>query len=145
MTSPDWRARFAELAQGWPRLERYLAEDEAYEQLLKQWRRHNATFEDGKRIAASAIDGMIALSCLQIFPPRSLIRDVPRDGKLFVEQHDAHMWLRIQARAWRIEAIEDALLYLDSFGEKMTIDLGRARWEKYCDAAVNYILAARPS
>ena len=38
-----------------------------------------------------------------------------------------------QGRAWRVLGIEDKMLMLDSFGEQWQIDLGKAKWEKYCE------------
>jgi hypothetical protein len=80
---------------------------------------------------------MIALAKLRIFPPRNLIKDVPRDGKCYEpDLGDDHLWLQIAGRAWRIVAIEDKMLILDSFGEDKQIDLNRARWEANTNAAL---------
>ena len=38
-------------------------------------------------------------------------------------------------RAWRIVAVEDRTLLLDSFGEQTQVDLSRAKWGKYCEKA----------
>ena len=44
-------------------------------------------------------------------------------------------------RAWRIIAVEDRMLILESFGEPTQVDLSRAKWEKYCDKAAEVLSA----
>ena len=139
LKEPDWKDRFEFHCARWPWLSRYLAEDSAYEATLKDYRRFHAV--DDK--PGPTADGIVALTGLGIFPPRNLIKDVPRDGKCFEEQHDDHMWLIMSQRAWRIVAIEDRMLILDSFGEQTQVDLSRAKWEKYTEKAVE-VLNARP-
>ena len=128
---PDWRERFETHCARWPKLPRYLAEDGAFERTLIDWRRWHAV--DDK--PAAAIEGMIALAKLKIVPPRNLIRDIERTNACFAEQVDSHMWLTMSQRAWRIVAVEDRTLLLDSFGEQTQVDLSRAKWEKYCEKA----------
>jgi hypothetical protein len=45
------------------------------------------------------------------------------------------MWLQIAGRMWRIVAIEDRILILDSFGEPKQINLITARWAEYTKSA----------
>lgn len=136
LEEPNWPTRFEEHCGRWPKLPRYLQEDSAFEATLVDWRRWHAV--DGK--TAAAADGMVALAKLKIFPPRNLIKDVPRDGELFEEQHDAHCWMTMSQRAWRVLGIEDKMLLLDSFGERTQVDLSKAKWEKYLDKAVEALL-----
>jgi hypothetical protein len=141
LEEPNWRDRFEEHCLRWPKLPRYLAEDSAFEATLSDWRRHHFTWVEvdgkAKRRAAKAIDGMIALAKLRIFPPRNLIKDAPRDGKCYEpDLGDDHCWLTISGRAWRVVTIEDRMLILDSFGEDKQIDLNRAKWEANTNAAL---------
>lgn len=137
LEEPDWRETFERECLRWPRLPRYLQEDSAYESILKMWRRFHA--KDNKPAPAS--DGMMALAVLKLYPARNLIRDVPRDGKCFEEQHDAHCWMIMSQRAWRVVGIEDKTLLLNSFGEEEQVNLSRAKWEKYLDKAVEALMA----
>ena len=148
LEEPDWRERFEEHARRWPKLPRYLAEDSAFEATLKDWRIFHATTVEVKgkpmRRPAGAVEAMIALAGMRIFPPRNLIKDVPRDGKCYEPDiGDDHCWLQIAGRAWRIVAIEDRMLILDSFGEDKQIDLNKAKWDKYLEAALAALDAAR--
>ena len=136
---PDWRERFEVHYARWPKLPRYLQEDAAFERTLIDWRRWHAV--DDK--PAAAIEGMIALAKLKIMPPRNLIRDTERTSACFAEQVDSHMWLTMSQRAWRIVAVEDRTLLLDSFGEQTQVDLSRAKWEKYCEKACEVLEAMR--
>ena len=86
---------------------------------------------------------MIALAALKILPPRSIIKDIERTGACFAEQIDDQMWLTMSQRAWRIIAVEDKMLLLESFGEQTQVDLSRAKWEKYCEKAAEALSAAR--
>jgi hypothetical protein len=148
LEEPDWREVFEEECARWPKLPRYLAEDSGFESTLSRWRRfHWIPIEiDGKlkKRPAGAIEGMIALAKLQIMPPRSLARDVPRDNKLFEpDVGDAHCWIQISGRAWRILGVEDRMLLLDSFGESKQINLTSAKWENYLQAACAVLDALR--
>ena len=136
---PDWRERFEAHIARWPKLPRYLAENEAFEQTLKEWRRFHAVDDR----PAIAYEGMIALAKLKILPPRSLIKDIERTGACFQDQHDSQMWLTMSQRAWRIIAVESRVLFLESFGEQTQVDLSRAKWEKYCEKAAEALEAMR--
>jgi hypothetical protein len=141
LEEPNWRDRFESHCERWPRLPRYLQEDSAFEATLLDWRRfHWTPIEvEGKlkKRPAGATQAIVALAKLRIFPPRNLIKDVPRDGKCYEpDLGDDHLWLQIAGRAWRIVAIEDKMLILDSFGEDKQIDLNRARWKENTDAAL---------
>jgi hypothetical protein len=138
LEEPDWRERFEEHCARWPKLPRYLAEDSAFEETLKEWRRWHRD-EHGQ--AADAYTGMVALAVLKILPPRSLIKDIERTGECYQEQHDDHMWLIMSQRSWRIVALESRTLFLESFGEKTQVDLSRAKWEKYTEKAVEALMA----
>jgi len=153
---PDWRERFDEHLARAPRpkvvqihsspeIERAHAHDAAFEATLKDWRRFHATpTEDGKRMPASAPDGVIALARLGVMPSRR-----PHAPGLFEEQHDAHCQLIVSQSAWRIRAIEDKILYLERGWEpeieRFEIDLSRARWQAYCQKAVEFLRAAYPA
>ena len=139
LEEPDWKERFEAHIARWPKLPRYLAENEAFEQTLKEWRRFHAV--DNK--PAIAYEGMIALARLKILPPRSLIKDIERTGACFQDQHDSQMWLTMSQRAWRIVAIESRVLFLESFGEQTQVDLNRAKWEKYCEKAAEALEAMK--
>ena len=137
---PDWNERFETHCARWPKLPRYLAEDSAFEATLIDWRRFHRTADDKP---GTAYQGMVALAALRIFPPRNLIKDVERTGACFQDQHDSQMWLTMSQRAWRIIAVEDRMLLLDSFGEQTQVDLSRAKWEKYCEKAVEVLMTLR--
>ena len=136
---PDWKERFEAHCSRWPKLPRYLQEDGAFEATLVDWRRWHHTGDK----PATAYEGMIGLAALKILPPRSLIKDIERTGACFAEQVDDHMWLTMSQRAWRIIAVEDKMLLLESFGEQTQVDLSRAKWEKYCEKAAEALSAAR--
>ena len=140
LEEPDWRARFEEHCARWPKLPRYLQEDSAFEATMREWRRWHRD-EAGK--PADAFTAMITLAGLKIFPPRNLIQETPRDGMIFEEQHDAHMWLIMSQRSWRIVTVEDRTMILDSFGEQTQIDLSRAKWGKYTEKAVEALEAIK--
>jgi hypothetical protein len=142
LEEPDWHELFEQQCARWPRLPRYLQEDSAFEEVLRQWRRFHFTWGEvdgkAKRIFPDAPAGCIALAKLGIFPPRFLIKDVPRtDAGGY--QADDHMWLSINQEQWRITAIEDRMLHLEKGFEEprqtMQIDLNRARWDKYNESA----------
>ena len=129
---PNWIERHAANVRLFP----VELDHEGFERTLREWRLfHGSKMSDGRLTPATAVDGMIGLARLGIFPPHE-----PR--ALFKEQHDSHMWLTVNQRAWRIVAIEDRTLCLDSFGDKQQIDLTRAKWGKYVEAAAA-VLAAR--
>lgn len=134
LEEPDWRERFEAHALRWPRLPRYLAEDNAFEATMKDWRR----FHRVEKQTPSAVEAMIALAILNIYPPRFLIKDVPRTDDMGYQQ-DEHMWLSIRGEQWRITGVEDRILHLEKRyedkPETMQIDLNRAKWGKYVEAA----------
>ena len=146
LEEPDWRERFEEHAQRFPNLPAYLAWDQAFEAVLKDWRRfHGALVEvngEPKNRPAAATEGMIALAGLRIFPARMQTHDLPT-GDPYQEQHDAHVWLIMSQRAWRITAVEDRMLILDSFGEQTQVDLSRAKWGQYIEKATQALDAMR--
>jgi hypothetical protein len=59
------------------------------------------------------------------------------------------MWMSYAGEQWRITGIEDRMLHLEKmwFEEKeretKQIDLNRARWDKYTEAAVAVLEAMR--
>jgi hypothetical protein len=136
---PNWR-------ELWEKLK---VADDGFEAILTQWRRWHWIPGDEYRdehgqmrvqkIPASAVSAIIALAALGIMPIRSI--DWPHS--LFEDELDAHCWLVTEGRAWRILGIEDKTLFLDSFGETRQIDLARAKWDKYCEAAAAVLEAAR--
>jgi hypothetical protein len=149
---PDWRARFEEQCARWPKLPRYLAEDAAFEAVLSRWRRFHSTPVEigGKQLRqpAGAVEAMIALAKLKIMPPRSVWNEIPHGDVVEGFQHDAHMWMSYAQEQWRITAIADRMLHLEkmSFDDKTEtkqIDLERARWDKYVEAAVAVLNAIR--
>jgi hypothetical protein len=142
---PEWFAEFDRECARWPRLPRYLQEESAFPEIMRRWRRfHSTPVEvDGewKRRPADAVDAMIALAKVKVMPPRSAWGDIPHGDMAEGFQADDHMWLSLAGEQWRIVAIEDHLLHLNkmSFDNKVQtkwIDLGRARWTNYIDAAV---------
>jgi hypothetical protein len=142
LEEPDWRERFEEHANRWPKLPPYLAWDNAFEAVMREWRQFHFTWVElggkAKRNPAGATEAMIALARLKIFPARFLIKDVPRTDACGY-QADEHMWLSIRQEQWRITGVEDRMLCLEKrFEDKpetMQIDLAKAKWTKYCDAA----------
>lgn len=137
LEEPDWLDEFELECRRWPTWPRHLAEDSAFESILKRWRRYHAV--DDK--PASAYDAMIALARLRLFPPRNLIKDVPRDGKRLEEQHDSHMWVIMSQRAWRVIGVEDKMLLLDSFGDQTQVSLEPRKWLKHTEKAVEWLKA----
>jgi hypothetical protein len=134
LEEPDWVALFKERA----------ASDLAFEEILTAWRRWHWTpvLVAGveKKQPAGAVEAMIALAALGVMPPRSLAERPPGP---FEEQVDDHCWFTSQGRSWRILGVEDKTLILDSFGEQWQIDLSRAKWEKYTEAAAALLEALR--
>jgi hypothetical protein len=144
---PDWPVEFDTECLRWPNLPRYLQEESAFPAITSRWRRFHATpLEDGKRRPAPATDAIIALAKLKVMPPRSAWNEIPH-GDETGYQHDDHMWMSYAGEQWRIVAIEDYMLHLEKmwFTEKQretkTIDLNRARWDGYLDAAVAVLSA----
>jgi hypothetical protein len=143
LEEPDWSARFEEHCARWPRLPRWLAEDNAFEATMREWRKFHFTWIEvqgkPKRSPAGATEAIIALAKLKIFPPRFLHKDVPRDESGGY-QADDHMWLSVNQEQWRITGVEDKMLCLEKgFEDKpetLQIDLSKARWNKYVAAAV---------
>ena len=119
---PNWVQRFVDSG----------GSETAFENLLLDWRKwHFAPLDDGRKKMAPSVDGVVALALLGVMPPRTLADRAPGP---YEAQHDDMCWLVTEGRAWRIVGIEDAMLFLDSFGEARQIDLSRAKWEKYCEA-----------
>ena len=129
---PDWTAEW----------EASLGDDFAFEDLILHWRKWHFTWVEvrgqQKKKLASSIDAMIALANLGLFPPRDMPDHLaPRAPGLFEEQHDAHCWLvSSDARAWRVVAIEDKTMILDSFGEAKQLDITRTPWVQVIERAV---------
>jgi hypothetical protein len=146
LEEPNWRELFEEQCARWPTLPRYLQEDNAFEEVLRRWRRFNSTpvevNGEWKRRPAPATDAIIALAKLKVMAPRSAWNEIPHGDVVEGYQHDDHMWMSYSGEQWRIVAIEDRMLHLEKmwFSEKQreikTIDLNRARWDGYVDAAV---------
>lgn len=142
LEEPNWQIRFEEHLTRWPKLPSYMAEENAFEATLKDWRRFHFTWGEveGKKakIYPGAPAGCIALAQLRIFPPRFTFKDVPRTDESGF-QADDHMWLSIAGEQWRITALEDRVLHLEKrFEDKpeaKQIDLNRARWDKYIESA----------
>lgn len=146
LEEPNWRDRFEDHCLRWPKLPRDLAEDNAFETTLSDWRNHygidvEVQGQEGpelKRKLANEVDGVIALAELELFPARNLFKYVPRGG--FGYQHDDHCWLSIGGEQWRITGVDGRILMLElGFADeplRKTIDLNRVRWEKYVEAAI---------
>jgi hypothetical protein len=148
LEEPDWRELFiASVARKDETYPIELREDDSFAEILWEYRRFHFTWlEDGKRLPMPAAQAIIGLAKLRIFPPRSRRKDIPHGGALFEEQHDNHCWLQIQQRAWRINAIEGGVLFLDSFGEEKQIGpFTREQWSKYVDKAADALNAAYPT
>ena len=99
------------------------------------WRRWHWTPVGEKKQPAGATEAIIALAVLGIVPPRTLW------GLGY--QHDDHMVLMSQGREWRIVGVEDKMMILKSDGEQWQIDLSRATWDKYVEAAAAALEARR--
>jgi hypothetical protein len=124
LDEPDWIAQWELLKVA----------DDGFEALLTQYRKWHWTPIEGsdKKQAAPPTDAIIALAQLGVMPPRSLTERRPCP---FEAQVDAHCWLVSKGRAWRIWKILDGWLILNSFGEEWHIDLKKAKWESYVEAA----------
>lgn len=146
---PDWRAVFDEECACWPKLPRYLAEDAAFPEVLKRWRRfHHTGAEPGERMPAPATEGVIALARLGVMPPRSIWRDIPHGTTPDGYQSDDHMWLSIAGEQWRIVTVESRMLCLEKMTfdgsiETRQVDLNKAKWEKHAEAALAAMKARR--
>ena len=146
---PDWRALFEEQCARWPKLPRYLQEDSAFPEVMRQWRKfHWSPVEingELKKLPAGAVEAIVALAKLEIMPPRSAWNDIPRDGELGAYQRDDHMWVSINQEQWRIAAIEDRVLHLQkgfqSDKEIKQIDLNLAKWDKYIQSAETLLMS----
>jgi hypothetical protein len=138
---PNWITRHAANLRLFPAE----LDHEGFERTLREWRLfHGSKMSDGRLMPASAVDAMVALAHLRIFPPRSVLRDLPRDG-INGFQYDDHMWLSIRGEQWRIRGIEDRQLILEKGfeeSETMVIDLATAKWGSYVEAAAA-VLEAR--
>jgi hypothetical protein len=147
LEEPDWAERFQLKVELCCLPTRELCEEWAFEQTIRDYRRFHFTWlEDGKRKPLDATSAVIALAKLRIFPPRSRVRNDQRTDKLYEPDiGDDHCWLQVAGRAYRIEAIESNTLFLDSFGDKLSIDLERARWKGYVDNCVEALRAAWPA
>ena len=120
--------------------------DDGFETLLRKWREWHFTPTeiDGvpKKKMAPSVDGVIALAQLGIMAHSGLTERPPG---AFEEQVDAMCWFVSQGRTWRVLGIEDHMLMLNSFGDEKQIDLSRAKWDKYCEAAAAALKAKAPS
>ena len=132
---PDWLTQ-------WRILE---CADDGFDAILSQWRKwHWIPIEIAgqlKKLPAPATDGIIALAHLGIMPHQRLTERPPGP---FMEQHDAHMWFQSQGRAWRVWAILDGWLIVNSFGDEWHIDLVKAKWDGYVLAAAAALEKERP-
>ena len=113
----------------------------AFEEVMLAWRRwhwtpvlvpvgrtkHGEVITEQEKQPASATEAIIALAGLGIMPPRTL----EGDGY----QHDDHCFLMSEGRQWRIVGVEDKTMILTSDGAQWQIDLSRATWGKYIEAA----------
>ena len=106
--------------------------DDGFETILRRWREwHWTPTDDGRKLMAPSVDGVIALAHLGIMPPKTLPDRPPRP---FEAQADAHTWFVSEGRAWRVLGIEDGLLCLNSFGDERQITLEPAsKWVAYCE------------
>lgn len=150
LEEPDWRERFEEHILRWPKLPRWLAEDNAFEAVLTDWRRfHWTPIEvDGqaKKAPAGATEAIIALAKLGIMAPRSAWVETPRTNATGY-QCDDHMWLSIAGEQWRITGVEARMLCLQkgfqADVETKQINLTTAKWESHNAAAVELLEALR--
>lgn len=149
---PDWWALFDQECARFPNLPRYLQEDEAFPEVMRQWRRWHWTPVDvdgqAKKMPAGAVEAMIALAKIKIMPPRSTRNDIPHSSVAEGYQHDDHMWLSIAGEQWRIAAVESRMLCLekmtfDGSVETRQIDLSKAKWDGYIIAATAVLDAMR--
>ena len=94
---------------------------------LVDWRRWHHTGDKARRPPTRG--WLLWFVCAFSHHTGSLIKDVERTGTCFkLEQVDDMMWLTMSQRAWRIIAVEDKMLLLESyFGEQTQVDLAVAR------------------
>jgi hypothetical protein len=145
---PDWRELFETECARHPQWSRYLQQIDAFEEVMRRWRRfHWTPIEikgEQKKMPAGATEAIIALSGLGIMPPRSEYKDI-HDGLGY--QHDDHMWISISGEQWKIAAIEDRMLILEKMAfddrkpETRQIDLNRADWTKHTEAELAVLKA----
>jgi hypothetical protein len=148
---PDWRDVFETECARHPQWPRYLQQIDAFEEVMRRWRRFHWTpveiKGEQKKMPAKAVEAMVALAGLGIMPPRSEYKSAWR-GTLGY-QHDDHMWISISGEQWKIAAIEDRMLILEkmTFSDKKPeirqIDLNRADWTKHTEAAAAVLEAMR--
>jgi hypothetical protein len=147
---PDWRELFELECARHPKWPRHLQQVDAFEEVMRRWRRFHWTpveiKGEQKKMPAGATEAMVALAGVGIMPPRSEYKYLLAG---LGYQQDDHMWLSISGEQWRIIAIEDRMLILnkmtfdDSKPEIMSIDLNRADWTKHTEAAVAILEAMR--
>ena len=135
LEEPNW-------AELWKRLQ---AADDGFETLLRRWREWNFTPIEingvWKKKMAPSVDGVIALARLGLMPLRSspdrppgLVRGADRCSLLVPVARAAH------GASW---ASRTTCCCLNCFGEEKQIDLSRAKWDKYCEAAAAALEAQR--
>lgn len=134
LEEPDWNEYFSGFVSDMDEKNPIeLRQDSAFEKTLLLYRQFHFTWLDnGKRRPMASSNAVIALAILGIMAPRSRRKDMPHDASTFEYQHDEHCWL-VNERAWRIVAIEDKTLCLDSFGDTKQVDLAVAKWDKYVE------------
>lgn len=129
LEEPDWAQLFKDRG----------GDEFAFENLMLAWRRWHWTpvLVDGveKKKPAGATEAMIALAKIGVMPPRTLLGDG--------YQYNDHMFLMSEGREWRIVGVEDKTMVLTSDGAQWQIDLSRAKWEKYSEAAAAALEAMR--
>lgn len=128
---PDWAEEFEREkdltpAQGAP----WYRDRDAFERVLRAYRKYHHTGQAPNRMPIDATTAIIALAKMGITPERFL--QFVTSEQL---QIDEHCWL-INERAWRITAIEDRVIHLDSFGDLKQIDMNAVKWDKYVEARV---------
>jgi hypothetical protein len=148
---PDWRELFELECARHPQWPRYLQQIDAFEEVMRRWRRFHWTpveiKGEQKKMPAGSAEAMIALAGLGIMPPRSEYKDIPPGGLGY--QHDDHMWISISGEQWKIAAIEDRMLILEKMTfdgrkpETRQIDLNRADWTKHTEAELTVLEAMR--
>lgn len=133
LEEPDWHSRVRDYDDMHEDAPIELKQDAAFDRVLYEYRRFHFTWVDnGKRRPLASSNAVVALAKLGIMAPRSRTKDIPHTDELHGYQHDDHCWL-VNERAWRIVAIEDKTLCLDSFGDTKQVDLAAAKWDKYVE------------
>ena len=122
LNEPDW-------VELWDALK---PADDGFEVILRRWREwHWTPTDDGRKLMAPSVDGVIALAHLGIMPQLRMEARAPRP---FEPQIDDHCWFVSEGRAWRVLGIEDKMLCLNSFGDLRQITMEPAsKWTKYCE------------